>query len=69
MSNMKHKLSKRPPKVPHVPTPYRVGTKIIRKFEVAFEDRIGNKAIMTKVDYTDKKGKLIENYLLHVKWY
>ena len=56
------------PKTPYHPVPYREGNDIIRLFDIDYCDPIGNKAIITKADYTDKKGKLIENYTLFIKW-
>ena len=56
--------------VPYYPLPYRPGTgnKVIRKYEEDFVDKAGNTAIITYVDYTDKKGRLVEKFVLHVKW-
>lgn len=50
------------------PVPYRDGTKIIKKYTEPFTDRSGNNAVLTKVDYLDKKNKINEGYVLHVKW-
>jgi len=53
---------------PFIPVPYRKGNKFLRKYEVPFVDRVGNKATLVLIDYIDKKGKLIEGYTMCVKW-
>jgi hypothetical protein len=53
---------------PYKPIPYRDGCKNQRTYDEPFEDSVGNKAIVTRVDYIDKKGKQITGYLLRIKW-
>ena len=53
---------------PYTPLPFRDGNKIVKRYVVDFVDRIGNRAIITKLDYTNNKGKLIEDYTLFVRW-
>lgn len=53
---------------PYLPTPYRDGCKIIKTYTLPFEDSVGNKADITYIDYTDKKGKLHEAHIMYVKW-
>ena len=60
---MKEKKAK-----PYKPQPFRDGNTVQRIYEENFVDAIGNKAIITKCDYKDKKNKLVEAYDLRVKW-
>lgn len=53
---------------PYKPLPFREGNTIKRIYEEDFTDPVGNAAKVTKVDYMTKKGKLVENYTLYVKW-
>lgn len=55
--------------IPYNPIPYRKGCTVIKKYVLPFEDKAGNKADITYVDYKDKKGKLIEKYTLYIKWH
>lgn len=50
------------------PLPYQKGNTVISKYEESFIDRIGNKATLIKVDFTDKKQKSHKGYVLFVKW-
>ena len=52
----------------YIPVPYRPGNKVLKKYEVPFVDRAGNKATVVLIDYIDKKGKLNEGYTFCVKW-
>ena len=52
----------------YTPIPFRKPNKIVKKYTEPFEDLVGNKAIITCVDYIDKKKKIVENYVLYVKW-
>lgn len=49
-------------------TPFRKGCTIISIYEEDFVDRVGNKAVITKVDFFDKQGKEVLGYTLYVKW-
>ena len=48
--------------------PFRTGNKVVRKYEEHFDDGCGHTAMITKVDYTDKKGKLVEGFILYINW-
>ncbi|MGD1524163.1 hypothetical protein [Vibrio owensii] len=50
------------------PLPYRQGNTIQKIYDEDFVDAVGNQAIVTKCDFTDKKGVLHEGYSLRVKW-
>ena len=52
----------------YTPLPFREGNKILKEYEENFIDEVGNKAILSKVDFMDKKNKLNESYTLRVKW-
>jgi hypothetical protein len=43
------------------------GCQIVRTWEESFEDRVGNQGVVTKCEYTDKKGKLHE-FVRYVRW-
>jgi hypothetical protein len=43
------------------------GCTVVKTWTEPFEDRVGNKAILTKCEYTDKKGKLHE-FVRRVEW-
>ena len=53
---------------PYRPIPFRDGNVVTRRYTSRFMDRVGNAAIITKVDYITSKSKLIEGYILYVKW-
>ncbi len=53
---------------PHIIEPFKSGNTIIRRYEEWFEDIVGNTSVSTYVDFTDKKGKLNERFLLYVNW-
>lgn len=53
---------------PYHPMPFRPGHTNVELYDVPFTDKIGNKAIITKANFTDKKGKRVEDYTLYVKW-
>ena len=36
--------------------------------EEEFVDKVGNRAIITYIDYEDKKGKVFERIVRYVKW-
>ena len=53
---------------PYTPIPFRPGNTITRRYVVKFMDRVGNSAVITKVDYKTKKGKVVEGHTLYVRW-
>tara|TARA_R110000851_G_scaffold72413_21_gene160502 strand:- start:1752 stop:1961 length:210 start_codon:yes stop_codon:yes gene_type:complete len=53
---------------PYYPEPYRSGNKVVSSYDLPFTDRAGNNAMITYVDYINKKGKLIEKYVMFIKW-
>lgn len=53
--------------IPHIPFYKQNGCNVVREWQENFTDRIGNKAILTHVEYTDKKGK-IHTCVIRVKW-
>lgn len=51
------------------PTPYREGCKIVKEeYTKPFIAMGGITGIATYVDFLDKKGNLIEEYFLRIKW-
>lgn len=66
---MVNKLMKKEKKLkPYFITPHKEGNKLVDTYEEDYQDRNGNKAIITKCNYIDKKGKLIKGYTLRIKW-
>jgi len=53
--------------IPHVPYYLAEGNIVQKKWKEPFVDRVGNKAILTKVEVVTKKGKIVE-YTIQVKW-
>lgn len=53
---------------PFIPFFLRDGNKIIKQYEEEFVDKVGNRAIITYIDYEDKKGKVFERIVRYVKW-
>lgn len=53
--------------VPHIPYYLAEGNVVQKKWKEPFVDRVGNKAILTKVEVLTKKGKLVE-YTIQVAW-
>lgn len=53
--------------IPHIPYYKADGNTVVREWEEEFEDRMGNKATITKVEFLTKKGKLNET-VIRVKW-
>jgi len=53
---------------PFIPIPFRQGNKIIRKYIEPLDDGAGHVAIVTKIDYRDKKGKRVNGFVMFVKW-
>ncbi|UOL48676.1 hypothetical protein [Pseudomonas phage Astolliot] len=61
-------LAGKPIKItPHIPFYKQSGCSVVREWESEFVDRVGNSAILTHVEYTDKKGKSHEA-VIRVKW-
>ncbi len=56
------------PKKAHKPTPYREGCKVLKEYEKPFIAQGGFTGTATYVDFLDKKGKLVEEYFLRIKW-
>lgn len=50
------------------PLPFRPGNKIIRQYIEHFDDGAGHFARVTKIDFTDKKGRQQDPYTLFVEW-
>lgn len=55
------------PSGPYKPIWARPGNTLLDTWTEDFEDRIGNKAILTMFRFRNKKGKTIET-VGHVKW-
>lgn len=53
--------------IPHIPYYLAEGNIVQKKWKESFVDRVGNKAILTKVEVLTKKGKLVD-YVIQVKW-
>ena len=53
---------------PFLPIPYKNGNTVLKKYDLPFVDRVGNKAIITYVDFKDRKNKVTEKYVMHIKW-
>ena len=53
---------------PYHPIPFRSGNKILLEYESDFDDGYGHRAILSLVDYEDKKGRLVKGYVLRVVW-
>lgn len=53
--------------IPHIPYYLAEGNIVQKKWREPFIDRVGNKAILTKVEVLTKKGKLVE-YTIQIKW-
>ncbi len=54
--------------IPYVTNPYRDGCKNQVEYQVDFTDAVGNKAIITKCDFINKKNKQVTGYVLFVRW-
>jgi len=50
------------------PVPFRPGNKVVKQYTVDFIDKAGNMAEITKIDYMDKKKKIVEGFVMYVKW-
>ncbi len=55
-------------KPPYKPLPYREGNTVIKTYEVDFVDSVGNKAVITRCDFVDKKKNTHIGYDLRIKW-
>lgn len=53
--------------IPHIPYYLAEGNVVQSKWKEPFVDRMGNKAILTKVLVVTKKQKLVE-YTIQVRW-
>jgi hypothetical protein len=53
--------------IPHIPYYLAEGNIVQKKWKESFVDRVGNKAILTKVLVVTKKQKLVE-YTIQVRW-
>jgi hypothetical protein len=53
--------------IPHIPYYLTEGNIVQKKWKETFVDRVGNKAVLTKVEVLTRKGKLVE-YVIQVKW-
>lgn len=53
--------------IPHIPYYLAEGNVVQKKWKENFVDRVGNRAILTKVEVLTRKGKLVE-YTIQVKW-
>jgi len=53
--------------IPHIPFYKQNGSVVIREWQEDFEDRLGNKAVLTHIEYKDKKNK-ISTAVIRVKW-
>lgn len=58
---------KQHPITPHIPFFAQPGCKTERTWEADFEDRRGNRAILTLIEYRDKKNAL-HQAVIRVKW-
>lgn len=56
------------PIVPFLPYYCSNGNLVIRMWDEPFEDRNGNKAMLTKLVYKDKKGKISDEIVSIVRW-
>lgn len=52
---------------PHIPYYLAEGSVVQKRWREPFVDRVGNKAILTKVEVLTKKGKIVD-YVIQVKW-
>lgn len=53
--------------IPHIPYYLAEGNIVQKKWKETFIDRVGNRAILTKVKVLTKKGKIVD-YVIQVKW-
>ena len=53
--------------IPHIPYYLAEGNVVQIKWKESFIDRVGNKAILTKVEVLTKKGKVVD-YVIQVAW-
>lgn len=53
--------------VPYIPFYKQAGCKVVRDWETYFVDRNGNEAILTHIEYLDKKQKPHE-VIIKVRW-
>lgn len=53
--------------IPHIPYYIAEGNVVQKRWKESFVDRVGNKAILTKVEVLTRKGKLVD-YVIQVRW-
>jgi len=53
--------------MPYVPIPMRKGNKVVKRYIEKYIEP-NRSAILTKVDYIDRKKKLNIGYILYIKW-
>lgn len=53
--------------IPHIPYYVAEGNVVQKKWKEPFVDRVGNRAMLTKVEVLTKKGKLVD-YVIQVRW-
>jgi hypothetical protein len=53
--------------VPHIPYYLAEGNVVQKKWKESFVDRVGDRATLTKVLVSTRKGKLVD-YVIQVKW-
>ncbi len=53
---------------PYHPIPFRPPNKDAVTYEELFTTKNGQQCLVTKADYTDKKGNRVLGYWLYVKW-
>lgn len=54
--------------VPFLPYYSSNGNIVLKEWQEPFEDRLGNRAILTKIVYRDKKGKISDEIVSKVRW-
>lgn len=53
--------------IPHTPFYKQNGCSVVKEWQENFTDRVGNKAILTHIEYKDKKDR-IHTCVIRVKW-
>lgn len=53
--------------IPHIPFYKQNGCSVVKEWQENFTDRVGNKAILTHIEYKDKKDR-IHTCVIRVKW-
>ncbi len=52
----------------YVPIPYRKPNRVICEYTKAFDDGAGHRADVTYLIYVDKKGKVMDEFTMYVRW-